>query len=176
VDTKQVTIVQKASTTQITRHVSEVCWRSPLCSFWVGVYCCDMLSAIDHSQMVILRNNISGLIFAWKSGKLHSRIWKLCLLLWPRKQTAIISMNEPDFSTSEESKASHVEPQEHVGDFFWLWGHCSSEICSYRPNSYPALLLWGFDKNTQNDGRTTNVWLTMTMLAHTVITPEIFGY
>lgn len=72
--------------------------------------------------MVILRNNTSGLIFAWKSGKLHCRIWKLCLLLWPRKRTAIISLNEPNLSMSKESKASHVEPQEHVDDFFYHEG------------------------------------------------------
>jgi hypothetical protein len=64
----------------------------------------------------------------------HNRRWSLSLLSWPRNQTLVFSVEKPVLPMPEESRATQVEHQEHVGDLFYCDGSVPSGICSSRPN------------------------------------------
>lgn len=69
------------------------------------------LSGIGHSQMV----NLISTCLKIRKTALHSKKAVFC---YDPEKTTVISLNEPNVSTSKESKASHAEPKEHVGDLF----------------------------------------------------------
>jgi len=68
-------------------------------------------------KWLILMNNAFVLNSASNSGRLHQtcRRQNLCLLLWPSKQTAVLSVEKPLLSMSKENEVSQVKHQDYVG-------------------------------------------------------------